>query len=193
FPTNHCPLAVPPNHFSPHRVRSRSFEELGFPVPTDGRRRRGAAPSPAPAGADRRRGAGARALGPRPDAGAGARPLRRGGSPPLPGLRGRVGHLRGHGWTDRGEPRLGRELRPLPLPRGPHVRGPQGPHLQHPCAGRASRPVDVRGLRVCTCIWIHFGIQEERPRNIHAGVGCSRSGFRAPRCLDWLRMWPSSF
>ncbi|KAE8811670.1 hypothetical protein D1007_11459 [Hordeum vulgare] len=45
------------------------------------------------ADADRRRGAGAGALGPRPDAGARARPPRRGGSAPLPVLRLRAGHL----------------------------------------------------------------------------------------------------
>uniref|UniRef100_A0A453ARR8 Uncharacterized protein n=1 Tax=Aegilops tauschii subsp. strangulata TaxID=200361 RepID=A0A453ARR8_AEGTS len=111
-------------------------------------------------------------LRPRPDAGARARPLRRGGSPRLPVLRHCVGHLRGRGCADRGAPRLGQGLRPLPLPRGAHVRGFQGLPLQLPCVPRACRPVGVRDLRDCTCIWIHFGIQQERLWTNHAGVGC---------------------
>ena len=108
-----------------------------------------------------------------------------GGSPRLPVLRRCVGHLRGRGCTDRGAPLLGRGLRPLPLPPGAHVRGSQGLRLQLPCVRRACRPVGVRGLRDCTCIWIHSGIQEERLRTNHAGVGCRLVKASAP-CGAWI-------
>ncbi|KAI5003213.1 hypothetical protein ZWY2020_030373 [Hordeum vulgare] len=49
---------------------------------------------------------------------------------------------------------------PLPLPPGDHVWGVQGLRLQLPCFPRACRPIGVRGLRDCSCIWVHFVIQE---------------------------------
>uniref|UniRef100_A0A453ARV0 Uncharacterized protein n=1 Tax=Aegilops tauschii subsp. strangulata TaxID=200361 RepID=A0A453ARV0_AEGTS len=88
-------------------------------------------------------------LRPRPDAGARARPLRRGGSPRLPVLRHCVGHLRGRGCADRGAPRLGQGLRPLPLPRGAHVRGFQE-RLWTNHAGVGCRLVSApRGVWIC--------------------------------------------
>uniref|UniRef100_M8C0G8 Uncharacterized protein n=1 Tax=Aegilops tauschii TaxID=37682 RepID=M8C0G8_AEGTA len=86
--------------------------------------------------------------------------LGRGRSAPLPGLRGSVGHLRGRGCQGRGEPSLGRGLRPRRVSPGAHRRGSQG---QLPCPASAWRRDAVRpvpALRGCSCIWIRFRVPE---------------------------------